>query len=107
MKGNTFRRGTVEGTAAAINVQLGFTPQAVQVINIDGDAMMWWTDDMTDGEAYKIVAAGTNAQIATGGVTPYAGTVGGNGAGFTIGADADVNATDETIIWMAWGGEDA
>lgn len=110
MKGSVFRRGTVEGTGSAINISLGFTPAAVQVINIDGDAMMWWTDDMTDGEAYKIVAAGTNAQIGTGGVTPYAGspTPGSEAAvGFTIGADTDVNASAETIMWMAWGTEDA
>lgn len=100
MKGH-FATGTVEGTGSAINIQCGFSPDYVRLINIDGDATLDWTSDMTDGEGYKFVAAGTNAQIATGGITPYAGTVGGDNAGFTIGADADVNASAETIMWIA------
>ena len=100
-----FASGTVEGTGAAINVQCGFTPAYVRVINIDGDAIMEWEENMTDGEAYKIVAAGTNAQIATGGITPYAGSAGANSKGFTIGADADVNASAETLHWIAMGKE--
>lgn len=100
-----FATGTVEGTGSAINISCGFTPAYVQVINIDGDASMIWTADMTDGEAYKTVAAGTNAQIATGGVTPYTGSSGSASVGFTIGADTDVNASAETIMWAAWGKE--
>ena len=97
-----FAKGTVEGTGSAINVELGFTPSVVRLINIDGDATLDWTDDMPDDEGYKFVAAGTNAQIGSGGITPYAGTVAGDEAGFTIGTDSDVNASAETIIWMAW-----
>lgn len=100
-----FKTGTVEGTGAAINLELGFTPSYVQLINIDGDASLVWTDTMTDGEGYKTVAAGTNAQIATGGITPYAGAEGSASVGITIGTDADVNASAETLHWVAWGAE--
>lgn len=100
-----FATGTVEGTAAAINVELGFTPAYVKLINIDGDATLDWTEDMADDEGYKFVAAGTNAQIATGGITPYAGSAASAAKGFTIGTDADVNASAETIMWVAFGKE--
>lgn len=100
-----FATGTVEGTGAAINVQLGFTPDYVKLINIDGDASLEWISDMDDGEGYKTVAAGTNAQIATGGVTPYEGVTATAAKGFTIGADADVNASGETIMWVAFSKE--
>lgn len=106
MKGHTPYTTTVEGTGSAINVQCGFSPSYVQVINIDGDAMLYWTKDMTDDEGYKVIAAGTGAQIASGGITPYAGTAGANSAGFTIGTDTDVNVSAETLMIVAFGGED-
>lgn len=100
-----FATGTVEGTGSAINVELGFTPAYVKLINIDGDATLEWTEDMTDGEGYKFVAAGTNAQIATGGITPYAGAEASASKGFTIGTDSDVNASAETLMYVAFGKE--
>ncbi|GAB5434792.1 MAG: hypothetical protein EpisKO_41620 [Epibacterium sp.] len=100
-----FNTGEVEGTGSAINVELGFTPDYVKLINTDGDALLEWTSAMADGEGYKTVAAGTNAKIATGGVTPYEGVTATAAKGFTIGADADVNASGETIIWVAFSKE--
>lgn len=100
-----FKVGTVEGTGAAINMELGFTPSFVRLINIDGDASLDWMSSMADGEGYKTVAAGANAQIATNGITPYAGAEGSASVGFTIGADADVNAAGETLHWVAMGAE--
>lgn len=97
--------GTVEGTGSALNVQCGFQPTIVKVTNIDGDAEMEWTDQYADGTAYKTIADGTSALIATGGVTPYAGTAASDSEGFTIGADTDVNAAAETINWYAIGAD--
>lgn len=97
--------GTVEGTGAAINVSLGFTPSAVRIDNIDGDAILFWNDAMPDASGMKTVAAGTTAHITSNGVTPYAGAEASAAKGFTIGADADVNASAETIVWTAWGAE--
>jgi hypothetical protein len=93
--------GTVEGTGSAINIPCGFQPNLVRLINIDGDAILDWTSDMGAGKGYKTVAAGTNALIATGGITAYTGSEGSESEGFTIGADADVNASAETIVWVA------
>lgn len=100
-----FATGTVEGTGSAINIECGFTPDFVRLINIDGDATLDWTSDMGDDEGYKFVAAGTNAQVGSGGITPYAGVQETGSKGFTIGTDADVNASAETIMWAAWGKE--
>lgn len=91
--------GTVEGTAASISIDVGFTPTWVRLINIDGDAVLDWTDDMGAGTGYKLVAAGTNAFVSTGGVTQA--TADDGVIGFKIGTDADINASAETIIWLA------
>lgn len=98
-------RGTVEGTGAALNIQCGFTPAHVRVLNVDGLATMEWTSDFADGTALKTVTAGTMSLAGSNGITPYAGTAGGDSAGFTIGADADVNVSAETINWVAYGAE--
>lgn len=94
--------GTVTGTGAAINIQCGFTPKAVQVINITSRDGLDWSDSMTDGHALKTVAVGTRTAITSLGITPYAGTLAGDSAGFTIGADTDVNVSAEVIHWVAW-----
>lgn len=94
--------GTVEGTGSAINVSCGFTPKHITLLNIDGDARLDWNDAMPDANGFKTIAAGTTAQITSNGVTPYAGTQSA-AIGFTIGADADVNASGETIVWTAIG----
>jgi len=106
MKGH-FASGTVEGTGASINTSIGFVPAYVRIINIDGDAIMEWTEDMDDGTAFKQIADGTGALVATLGVTPYAGVAAGAGKGFVIGADTDVNVSAETIMWIAMGEVDA
>lgn len=102
MQGNYVAKGTVEGTAAAINISCGFVPRIVKVINIDGDCVMDWTDDMGAGLGYKTIGAtGVGALMATGGITAYAGSEAANSAGFTIGTDADLNASAETLMWIA------
>ena len=51
--------GTVEGTGAAINVQLGFTPKKVRVINIDSpnpiNPILEWLSGMAAASALKKV----------------------------------------------------
>lgn len=101
MDSNYMKNGTVEGTGAAINISVGFIPRRVVLENIDGDAILTWTPDMGDDGGYKTVAAGTNAHIASGGITGYSGSASA-AEGFTIGTDTDVNVSDETIIWTAF-----
>jgi len=107
--------GSVEGTGSAINVSIGFTPDYVKCFNYDDAGGLfctveWWTG-MTDGHGLKttsITDSGTTGKkssekITTGGISAYSGTTAGNGAGFTIGADADINASAETIFYIAVG----
>ena len=102
MLGREVATGTVEGTGATLNVQLGFKPKVVLLFNIDGLAKLEWTEDMGAGKGLKIVTAGTVSFISTLGIAQYAGVAAGNKEGFTIGADTDVNASGETICWAAF-----
>lgn len=105
MKQGQMVTGTIEGTGTALNVQLGFKPSVVTLINQDGLCRLDWCESMGDGKGLKAVTAGTISFIATDGVTPYDGTTAGDSAGFTIGADADVNAVAETIHYIAQAAE--
>lgn len=97
-----FVTGSVAGTGAAINVSLGFVPQYVRAINAGaGLAEYEWFNGMTNGHALKRVTAGTLSAITSNGITPYDGTAGGDSAGFTIGADANVNISGQTIHYIA------
>lgn len=94
--------GTVEGTGAAINVSVGFTPAHVMILNEDGLARLEWHTTMTDGHGIKTVTAGTISKITSLGITPYAGTT-ALSEGFTIGADTDINVDGETLHYFATG----
>lgn len=90
MKGQT-KVGTFTGTGAAINVQIGFVPDFLFIFNVtDGDIAHVWFNGMTDGTSIDIAAA--VAPNADNGVSAYAGTRGGNGAGFTVGTDISESA---------------
>ena len=79
--------GTYEGTGAAINIELGFKPGWVEIVNwTDADERFLWAEDKT-----FIHTGGTNATavVASNGVSVFPG-VGGVGenarrAGFTAG----------------------
>ena len=87
--------GAVVGTGAALDVKtVGFRPRKVTLLNETGLAKGEWTNSMADGEMLKTITAGTMSKVTTNGVTPLSN-------GFTIGADADVNAADELIHYVA------
>jgi hypothetical protein len=82
------RTGTYTGNTAAQNIILGFVPDYVRVINITDGTTAWeWFKGMTNGHAFQNTNHDTaqNSVISSNGISPYAGTSGGNGAGFTIG----------------------
>ena len=83
------------GTGAAITFDdIGFTPAAVEIINVTGGVLFFWTDKMANGAGYKLVAGPSNtvtfSAISSGGVTPLPN-------GFILGADADVNVDGEVM----------
>ena len=110
-----FKTGTVEGTGSAINVELGFTPSKVVLYNIDGskNPRMTWVAGMAAASGFKellIADNGTTADnsmeyVTSNGISTYAGSEGSAAVGFTIGADSDVNASGETIVYEAWAEE--
>jgi hypothetical protein len=89
--------GSVNGTGADLDVRtVGFRPRKVELFNEDGLVKAEWTETMADGLAMKAVTAGTISMTGAGtGVTPLSD-------GFRIGADADLNAADEKIHWVAY-----
>lgn len=90
MKGQ-IKTGTYTGTGAAINVELGFSPDFVMLWNVtDGDLMGLWSSDMDDGTAIDIAAA--VAGNAANGISAYAGASATTGKGFTVGTDFSESA---------------
>ena len=94
--------GTLTGTGAAIDVQLGFVPQHVRIVNETKLSKLEWFNTMANASGIKTVTAGTISKITTGGVSPYAGAAGTAGAGFTIGTDANINAASDVIHYFAF-----
>lgn len=96
-----YKTGRITATGAVINVELGFTPETVHIRNLTSRDQLFWDSGMTDGHGQKQVAAGTGTAITTGGISPYAGTLGANSQGFTIGTDADINVDTEILHYTA------
>lgn len=81
------------GTGAAITFDdIGFTPAAVEIINVTGGVLFFWTNKMAVGAGYKLVSGTTVtfSAISSGGVTPLPN-------GFILGADTDVNVDGEVM----------
>jgi len=88
-------RGSFLGTGALLEVRsVGFRPRSVKLLNTDGLATAEWLEGMADASMVKRVTAGTMTAPTTGGVTPLSD-------GFSIGADADMNAADERVYFEA------
>lgn len=93
------KTGVVKGTGSALTVEkdkVGFKPTVVTLTNLTGLATAYWTETMADDSMVKRVTAGTMTAPTSGGVTPTA-------SGFTLGADTDMNVTDELIHYECWG----
>ncbi len=89
------KNGSVNGTGALINVTtVGFRPRRVRLVNITGLVTAEWNDAMADDSVVKRVTSGTMTAPTSNGIIPLAN-------GFSIGTDADVNASGELIHWEA------
>lgn len=89
--------GAVSGTGSLQEVRVvGFRPRRVEVFNAHASGLTsgTWQETMADGYMRKMVPAGTTTYAADG-ITPLSD-------GFSIGADADLNADGETIHWTAF-----
>lgn len=79
------------GNGAAQNISIGFVPDFILLLNAtDGDVAGMWFNGMAAGTSVDFAtAAQSTATIANAadGITAFAGTRGGAGAGFTVGTD--------------------
>lgn len=92
--------GALTGQGAAFDVtKVGFRPRMVKVWNTaaGGLVKLEWNDAMPEGSGFKQKndAAAQNSFLTADGITPLAN-------GFTLGADADVNAAGEQLYYEAW-----
>lgn len=92
---NNVKVGTYTGTGAAINIELGFIPDYVRIVNAtDGDIAWEWFYGMGAADALQ----GTNhadtqfSLITSNGVDSYSPTDFTNNKGFTVGTSLSENA---------------
>lgn len=99
MKGH-IKIGAYTGNGAAQNIELGFQPEFVQIVNVtDGDNIALWFDEMAAGSAIDISAA--VAANAADGISSFAGTTGELSPGFSVGTDYSENAKVYWYIALA------
>ena len=91
-------RYITSSTAAAFDIELGFTPRYVKVVNLgsSGLATLEWFEGMADASALLEITDGTKSVDTTTGITVSA-------TGFTVGLNTDVNIINEQLSWLVIG----
>lgn len=104
--------GYVIGTGAAIRIIMGWCPRKVELYNTEGNCFGVWVKNMDAGSIFKTVDSGSGTTdislVTSGGITiigadEYSSTdkVSGDGMGFIIGTDSDINVSGEDIYFFA------
>ena len=92
-------QGSLVGPGTARDIEtVGFRPTRVEVRNITattGLILGYWQETMPDASMFLTILDGTNTFETSDGITPLA-------KGFTLGANADLNAATEELHWCAW-----
>ena len=92
-----FKSGTYTGTGSSINVEVGFQPDALVIINYtDGSPIVFWDSQMSAATSVDVAAAA--ASNAAGSISTFAGTAGTTAAGFATGADNSTSAK----VYLYW-----
>lgn len=89
------------GTAATLNIPLGFTPDWVKITDTTNlTQLLWDTNDSVNTNGIAVAAAGTRTKAANAaaGVAVYAGSVGSAAKGITLGATAAVNQNGVELL---------
>lgn len=91
--------GSFYGTGSDLNVRtVGFRPSYVRILNVDGDADAEWIEGMADDSMRKVVTSGAGTTdislVTSDGITPLSD-------GFSLGADSDLNVSDELVRYLA------
>lgn len=90
-----FKAGSYTGTGAAIDVQLGFTPDYVKIWNeTDGDETYEWFSGMTAGHALKSAnhASAQFSKITSNGISALSPTDYTKKKGFSVGTAVSESA---------------
>lgn len=94
--GQSHLSATYAGTAATLNLDLGFIPISARALNVtDGDAGWTWFRGMDS--AMCITEVSTLASVTSAGVTILDGSA-GNGIGLTLGGNTTVNESGKTYV---------
>ena len=64
-----FSSGSFTGAGNAVDIQVGFTPRYVKIVNWTDNITWEWLDGAPSTNALKSIAAGTNTVDATSGIT--------------------------------------
>ena len=101
------KTGTIACDGNAHNEELGFVPKLVLVWNETDVGVGIWINTMTDADMGFINGDGPAVTYETSnGISAYAGTdTAGSeeGAGFTLGANANLNGSGDTVHYFAMG----
>lgn len=95
---------SLSGTGAALNVELGYTPRYVKVVNATTLVQHEWFDDMADGTSVATAATGARTLNGANGISKYPGVAGSNSRGVTIGTAA--GASGDVLRVLIVGGND-
>lgn len=94
-----FATGTYTGTGSNINVEVGFIPDRVEIVNFtDGDVVAIWYRGFPAANSIDIGAAA--AANTAGSISLYAGAAGSNSEGFSTGTDQ--SESGKVFYWSAW-----
>ena len=100
------RTGNYVGTGASLDIEVGFIPEAIILVNQTSGALAAiWFDGMPAGTSIDVAHVGTTSTIATnaaGSTTRYGGNIALKGHGFMTGADNSVN--NARYYWLALAG---
>ncbi len=84
------------GTVAAYDINLGFRPRYIKIVNLTDRNQIEWFEGMADASGYVSVAAGTRTLVTSNGITVTS-------RGFTFGLNTDVNVSNKQVSWLAIG----
>lgn len=102
-----YATGTVTGTGANIDIDLGWIPSEVRLLNVTASdfCRIHWSSGLANGGGIKTLTS-TSTKLSSLGVTPLGAAATDTKKGFRIGADTDMNVVGEVIQWAAFRNED-
>ena len=96
---NAVVTGSFLGTGADLTIKtLNSKVKCLWLTNAASGDSAFYQSSMADDSMFKRVAAGTHSLVTSNGVTPYQAE---SGAGFSLGADTDMNVSGELVHYTA------